>query len=106
MTKINVYDEERNIVGRVEYNNKLDFWDGHNWTCGSTGLHKGITKLKNGSYVLIHGSQWQGSQDYAEIISKEQALQEILNGDPELLKESKFKDLVELQKETISEEEE
>lgn len=105
MNKINVYNEEHNIVALVEYNNNLDFWDGHNFSCGSTGLHKGITKLKYGTYVLIHGSQWQGSQDYGEIITKKQALQEILNGNPKLLNETKFKDLAELQKETIMDEE-
>lgn len=104
MAKINVYNDEHEIVARVEYQSNLDFWDGNNWTCGSTGLHKGITKLKNGNYVLIHGSQWQGSQNYGEIISAKQALQEILSGKPELLNESRFADLATLQDSTLIEE--
>ena len=72
MAKIPVY-EDGNIIARVNYNSDLDYWDGRNWTCGSTGHHKGLTKLKkSGQYVLIHGTQWQGERDSAEIISKEE----------------------------------
>ncbi len=93
---INVYENET-IIARVNYNSNLDYWDGHNQTCGSTGRHKGITRLKSGKYVLIHGTQWQGEKDYAEVISKDEALQEILkSGNEELL--DKFKDLKELYK--------
>jgi len=82
---INVYDGEK-IIGRVKYNNNLDYWDGHNWTCGSTGRHKGLTRLKDGRFVLIHGTQWEKERDWAEVISDERALQEILKaGNNELL---------------------
>lgn len=98
---INVYDESGEIIAEVEYNNNLDYWDGSNYTCGSTGLHKGLTRLADGSYVLINGSQWQGSRDTAHIISKEEACQEILhsgntdlfNNFPEL-KEYREKNLI------------
>jgi len=96
MSKVNVLDEEGNVVARVEYNSNLDHWDGSNWTAGSMGIHKGITKLKDGRYVLIHGSDWQGDQSYGEIISKEQAIQEIVKGNVLLIKEKKFADLNEL----------
>lgn len=99
---INVYDSNGEIVGQVEYNSNLDRWDGSNWTSGSTGRHKGITRLKDGRYVLIHGTQWQGEQDHAEIISPEQALQEILAADAtELLEEPKFAPLKELLESSI-----
>ena len=99
---IRVYNESGDVVAQVEYNSNLDFWDGSNWTCGSPGRHKGITKLKDGRYVLIHGTQWQGERDYAEVISSEQALQEILrSGNDELLNEEKFADLKQLMEETI-----
>lgn len=76
-------DEER-VVGEVAYNSLLDYWDGSNWTCGSTGLHKGIDKLGD-QWVLIHGTQWEGAKDWAETISPEQAVQEILrSGNTEL----------------------
>ena len=78
--KVNVY-EDAEVIARVEYNNNLDFWDGHNWTCGSTGLHKGLTKLKDGRFVVIHGTQWQGQSDHAEIISADEAAQEILRAE-------------------------
>lgn len=77
---IPVYDEHGDeIVAQVKYNDNLDFWDGSNHTCGSTGRHKGLTRLKDGRFVLIHGTQWQGERDTAEIITPEQAVQEILH---------------------------
>ncbi len=85
--------EEGRVVARVEYNNNLDFWDGNNWTCGSTGRHLGLTKLrKSGQYVLIHGTQWQGEKDSAEIITDEEAYQYIANSEKWDLLE-KFPDL-------------
>jgi hypothetical protein len=85
MSKISVYaDESRmEIVGQVTYNSNLDHWDGHNWSNGGTGTHLGITRLKkSGKMVLIHGTQWQGCKDWAEVVSDEQALQAILDNDP------------------------
>jgi len=94
---INVYDDDGNIVGRVNFNRNLDRWTGSNWTSGSTGHHKGLTRLSDGRYVLIHTTQWQGEQDHAKVILPEDALQEILAADNEsLLDEPKFADLKEL----------
>jgi len=85
MSKVSVYDGEK-IIGQVDYNSCLDHWDGHNWTSGSTGLHLGITRLrKSGKYVLIHGTQWQGEKDRAEVVTDEEALQAILDNDPKEL---------------------
>jgi len=94
--RVNVYADEfmEEVIARVRYNQNLDFWDGRNWQNGGMGRHKGITKLKDGRYVLIHGTQWQGEKDWAEIISPEQALQEILkSGNTELLETKKFTEL-------------
>ena len=95
--RVNVYEgpeyRER-VIARVRYNNLLDYWDGSNWTNGGMGMHKGITKLKDGRYVIIIGSQWQGARDYGYIVSPEEALQEILqSGNTELLELKKFKEL-------------
>ena len=107
--RVNVYKDEfmEEVVARVRYNQNLDFWDGRNFTCGSTGRHKGLTKLKDGRYVLIHGTQWQGEKDYAIVISAEQALQEILkSGNLDLLETKKFRELKELyEKQMVAEEE-
>ena len=85
---VNVYNNEGEIIGEVKYSTNLDRWDGRNYTSGSTGRHKGLTRLKNGQFVLIHGTDWQGERDTAEIISANQALQEILkSGNLDLLKE-------------------
>ena len=65
------------IVGEIEYNNNLDFWNGNDWTCGSPGRHKGLAKLKN-NYILIYGTTWENEKTIAEVISEEKAVQEIL----------------------------
>jgi hypothetical protein len=92
MAKVNVYEDGK-VIARVEYNSNLDFWDGRNWTCGSIGRHLGLTRLrKTGKYVLIHGTDLQGEQDSAEIVTDEEAYQAILtSGNIELLE--KFPDL-------------
>lgn len=102
MSKVSVYDANGYVVARVEYTDNLDHWDGSNWTSGSTGRHLGLTKLQDGSYVLIHGTQWQGERDHAEIVSADQALQEILqSGNAELLEEKRFIELKELYQQSL-----
>lgn len=92
MAKVNVYEDGK-VIARVQYNDNLDFWDGKNWTCGSIGRHLGLTRLrKSGQYVLIHGTDLQGEQDRAEIVTDEEAYQVIISsGNTELL--DKFPDL-------------
>ena len=87
-----------NIVARVNRNDNLDFWDGSDMNCGAPFSHKGLTKLrKSGDYVLIHMSQWQGARDWAEIITPNRAVDEILfSGNTELL--DKYPDLQEIAK--------
>jgi hypothetical protein len=97
--RVNVY-KDGDVIARVRYNQNLDYWDGRNWTNGGVGRHKGLTKLQDGRYVLIHGTNWQGEKDWAEIISPEQALQEILkSGNTELLETKKFAELKKLYQE-------
>lgn len=104
--KVNVTDEEGKVIARVEYNSDLDFWDGNNWTSGSTGRHLGITKLKKlDAYVLIHGTQWQGERDTAEIVTDEAALQAILRAEKEeLLENPKYARLKEIYRNSMDEE--
>jgi hypothetical protein len=84
---VNVY-EDGEIIAVVEYNNNLDYWDGSNWTAGSTGRHEGLTQLEDGQFVLIEGTDWQGEKDTAYIIDEHAAIQKILrSGNDELLKE-------------------
>lgn len=92
MAKVNVYEDGK-VIARVQYNDNLDYWDGKNWTCGSIGRHLGLTRLrKSGQYVLIHGTDFQGEQDRAEIVTDEEAYQAIISsGNIELLE--KFPDL-------------
>jgi len=94
--RINVYEDEfkNEIIARVRYNAILDYWDGHNWRNGNPGKHKGLTKLKDGRYVLIYSSDWQGDKDFGIIISEHDALQEILKSQNlDLLKMKKWKNL-------------
>lgn len=96
---VNVYQNElrQQVVARVTYNENLDYWDGQNWSNGGQGKHKGITRLRDGRYVIIIGTQWQGSKDYAYIASEEEALQEILDSNNvELLEKKNFKRLKEM----------
>ena len=100
---IPVYENDE-IIARITYNENLDYWDGSNWTCGGVGLHKGLTKLKkSGKYVLIHGSQWQGSKNYGEVISAKEAVREILRSGNEKLFD-KFPELKNVIKEEFDEE--
>lgn len=85
------------VIGRVEANTNLDYWDGSNMCHGGLGRHLGLTIRKNGDLVLIHTTQWQGAQDWAEIVSEEEAMQAILRADAvHLLDEPRFKRLKDL----------
>lgn len=98
---INVYKNEK-IVGRVNYNNNLDYLVRTNWQNGRVGRHKGITKLRNGSFVIIYGTDWQWGVNTAEVVTDEKALIEILeSGKEELLEEKKFARLKELYERTM-----
>lgn len=94
--RVNVYDDGE-IIARVKYNADLDFWDGHNWSSGHSGRHKGLTKLKkSGKFVIIYGSDYQGENDWAEIITEHGAIQEILrSGNDELLDKFHLRELME-----------
>jgi len=90
----------KEVVARVRYNQNLDYWDGRNWQNGGTGRHKGITKLKDGRYVIIKGTDWQGERDYAYVVDAEEALQVILKAQRlELLDTKKFAELKKLYEE-------
>lgn len=96
---VNVYNTNNDVIAKVEYNNNLDVWNGSNWQNGGTGLHLGITRLDDGRFVLIHGTDWQGRQDHAEIITDKKAFQYIMKYDEELLNESEFKELTRFKEE-------
>lgn len=92
--RVTVYDADGKAIARVRYNNNLDYWNGRDWTCGALGRHKGLTRLKDGRYVLIHGTDWMGERDWAEVITPKEALYQVLkSGNTYLLDMKKFKDL-------------
>lgn len=107
MSKVNVYSESGEVVARVEYNSNLDFYDGSNYTCGSTGRHQGLTKLKDGRYVLIHGTEWEGERNTAEVVTADEALQAILSSDnDELLEQPRFSELKAMSEDMTEEDDE
>src|SRR5215470_13207237 len=79
--KVPLYDEHGSCIGRVSYNANLDYWDGRNHTCGSTGRHLGIGKTRSGKFFLVHGTQWQGERDYAKIVSEQEAKEAVMRRD-------------------------
>ena len=93
--RINVFEDlTETIIGRVRYNSCLDYWDGRDWSNGGVGRHKGLTKLKDGRYVLIHGTDWLGEKDFGKVITSDQALTEILkSGNSKILNMKKWKEL-------------
>lgn len=108
MSKVKVYDSEEksDIVALVNCTQNLDSWDGQNNSNGGFGMHKGITRLKNGSYVIIISSQWEGASDYGFIVSDEEALQEIISADcQEFLSLKKYESLKMLMDKNFAEEE-
>ena len=98
--KVAVYDENNEVVAHVKYNHNLDVWNGSNWQNGGTGMHLGITMLKDGTPVLITGTQWQGQRDTARTVSVQEALQEVMQSDcaalEMILKQKKYAELAKL----------
>jgi len=86
---INVYEDGK-VIARVEYNNNLDKWNGHNWNSGEAGEHLGLTRLKDGRFVAIHTTQMEGGRDSAGLISREDALQAVLYAENEDLLDRYF----------------
>lgn len=57
------------------------WWNGSNHVSVATGdqfVHEAIYKTAKGLYILNHWSQWQGSKETYEEISKEDAIQWLL----------------------------
>lgn len=85
MSKVKCYSEDQTrVLGMVESNHNLDHWDGHNMTCGQTGRHLGIGKTKDGRFYLCYGTQWQGEEDYAKIVTEDEAKQAVLDNNADL----------------------
>lgn len=90
------------VVARVKYNDLLDRWNGSNWSGGAPGRHLGITKLRDGRFVLIHGTQWDSESNYGVVVSDREALNAILTADREdLLEEKRFEPLKTLAEEIL-----
>lgn len=94
MYKVPVFNNQYRdrLVSRVQYNQILDNWNGSNWQRGGTGCHLGLTMLRDGTPVLIYGTQWQGATSYGVTVSLEEAANAVLetqNAD-EILENPRF----------------
>lgn len=76
-TKVPLYHNDK-CIGRVSYTDNLDYWDGNNYTCGSTGRHLGVGKTRSGQFFLCHGTQWQGEKASAEIVTEAEAKEAVM----------------------------
>jgi len=74
---VKLYNNDE-VIGDVEYNSKLDYWDGRNYSNGGTGRHKGFGQTESGEFYLIFGTQWQGEEDYAKIVSADRIVKEAI----------------------------
>ena len=86
MSKVRLFDGET-AIGLVEYTANLDHWDGRNWTCGSTGRHLGLGKLKDGRFYVCPGTQWQGERDSARIVTEDEAKSLCMEHNPDVFAE-------------------
>lgn len=76
-----LYNENHDVIGDVEYNDNLDYWDGRNMTNGGSGRHLGFGQIESGEFYLIYGTQWQKEVDRAEIVSARKIVVEVIKSD-------------------------
>lgn len=72
------------ILGKVRYNNNLDHWR----LLFKNSDGRGLTRLKDGRFVLIHYNEWgspNAEKRWAEIISESEACNEILDSENYIL---------------------
>lgn len=100
---VNVYNDDGELIATVKYNSNLDVWNGSNYQNGGTGRHLGLTKLEDETYVLIHGSDWQGDMDWAEIIPPKKAYELIMKYDEDMLEWKAFQSLKRFNDELLQE---
>lgn len=63
------------------------FWDGKNYISKATGSqwnHQTLHKSRKGRYYVLCTSQWQGSRDHVEWVSREEAARWLLTNGHEL----------------------
>jgi hypothetical protein len=61
------------------------FHDGNNWISLATGTqwnHQTLYRSRKGRYYVVNSSQWQGSREFAEWVSNEEAARWLLLNRP------------------------
>ena len=81
MSRVNVMDEEGELVGWFDDEKAEKFeedqnWNGNNWISVATGSqwdHEALYRTAGGRWVLHSWSQWQGTLDSHRFISDDKA---------------------------------
>lgn len=63
-------------IDKAEKFSEETWWNGNNWISKATGSqweHEAIYITKGGIFILNHWSNYQGSREYYEVVSKEEA---------------------------------
>lgn len=97
MNRIKVFEDyygRHEVVSRVNCNTYLDYWDGRNYTNGGCESHLGITKLRDGRFVLIYSCLY--GDNYAIVVDDFDAAYQIWkSGNTYLLDSKRFSRLKE-----------
>jgi len=89
--KVDDWTEETLVTVDDDSERCIDEWDGSNFKTGGMGLHEDIYKAievdgedANDMYLLRKTSQWEGEQDTAEVMSREDLIDylESIDRDP------------------------
>jgi len=95
--RLSIYNNEDlkgKLIARVRNNTNLDYFNGEYWFNTEKGSHRGLTKLGDGRYVLMHSYDDESKRDYGYVITEKEALDEIIKAQRfDLFKTKKFKDL-------------
>jgi hypothetical protein len=87
---------DKSLFRTVRVNTNLDFWNGKYYSSGIEGEHLGLTKLQDGTLVLIYSFD-DDRASFTKIITPEEAIENIEKTQHyDLLKKYKFKELADL----------
>ncbi len=90
------------IIGEVPSNDQLDYLVNTNWQNGGVGRHLGFGFWeRTNEYYLVHGTNWQGETDWAEIVTADRIVKEIIKSDNLEILEG-YPDLLEIYEEKYS----
>ena len=79
------------LFASIPGHTEQDYWKQQN---NGLSFHKGITSMEDGSFLIVEQRQWIEQESFGYMITKEEALKEIIVSDNlHLLNHPKFYDL-------------